>query len=131
MKGYMLPNVSRLLVYKLDGAVTLPTTPPVVHPPLDPPASTASSEQIAAGAPLYAIYCGSCHGGGVISVGILPDLRRSVFIADGQAFQGVVLDGALQAKGMASFDAVLEPNDVEGIRAYIIARANQDKEAGL
>ena len=42
----------------------------------------------------------------------------------------MLLDGALQAKGMASFDAVFEPDDVEGIRAYIIARANQDKEAG-
>jgi alcohol dehydrogenase (cytochrome c)/quinohemoprotein ethanol dehydrogenase len=130
MKGYMLPNVSRLLVYKLDGTATLPATTPTVRPPLDPPASTASSEQIAAGAPLYAIYCGGCHGGGVVSSGILPDLRHSAYIADAQAFRSVLLDGALQAKGMASFDAVFEPDDVEGIRAYIVARANQDKAAG-
>jgi alcohol dehydrogenase (cytochrome c)/quinohemoprotein ethanol dehydrogenase len=130
MKGYMLPNVSRLLVYELGGTATLPATPPMVRPPLDPPAATASGEEIAAGAPLYEIYCGNCHGPGVIGVGILPDLRRSAYIADAQAFRSVVLDGALQAKGMASFDLVFEPNDVEGIRAYIIARANQDKAAG-
>jgi alcohol dehydrogenase (cytochrome c)/quinohemoprotein ethanol dehydrogenase len=130
MKGYILPNVSRLLVYKLGGTGTLPATPPMVQAPLDPPASTASSEEIAAGAPLYAIYCGSCHGGGVVSTGILPDLRRSAYIANAEAFRSVVLDGALQAKGMASFDTVFEPNDVEGIRAYIVARANEDKAAG-
>ena len=130
MKGFMLPNVSRLLAYKLGGTVTLPETPPLVRPPLDPPAATASSEQVAAGVPLYETYCGTCHGGGVIGVGILPDLRRSAYIADANAFRSVLLDGALQAKGMASFDAVFDADDVEGIRAYIIARANQDKEAG-
>src|SRR5690606_33250249 len=80
MKGFALPNISRLLVYKLGGTVELPPAPPMVRPPMDPPPLTASAETVAAGAPLYETWCGSCHGAGVIGVGLLPDLRRSAYL---------------------------------------------------
>jgi alcohol dehydrogenase (cytochrome c)/quinohemoprotein ethanol dehydrogenase len=126
MKGYALPNASRILVYKLGGTDALPPAAPFVRPPMNPPALTASAETVGAGAPLYETWCGSCHGAGVVGVGLLPDLRRSAYIGDAQAFQGVVLGGALQANGMASFDAVFDAEQVEAIRAYVVARANQD-----
>jgi alcohol dehydrogenase (cytochrome c)/quinohemoprotein ethanol dehydrogenase len=129
MKGFELPNVSRLLVYKLGGTVALPPGPEMVRPPMNPPPATASEQTVAAGAPLFEGWCGSCHGAGVIGVGLLPDLRRSAYIADAEAFRGVVLGGALAANGMASFDAVFDEDDVEAIRAYIVARANQDAAA--
>jgi alcohol dehydrogenase (cytochrome c)/quinohemoprotein ethanol dehydrogenase len=130
MKGYVLPNVSRLLVYKLGGALTLPEAPPMMRPPLAPPPLTAALESaVPAGAPLYETYCGACHGPGVIGVGLLPDLRRSAYINAAESFEAIVLGGLLADNGMASFAPVFEVDDVEAIRAYIIARANQDAAA--
>jgi alcohol dehydrogenase (cytochrome c)/quinohemoprotein ethanol dehydrogenase len=131
MKGFMLPNRSRLLVYKLGGAEKLPPAAPFERPPLDPPKSTASAKTIAAGAPLYEGWCGTCHGAGANGVGLPPDLRRSAFIKDPAQFRSVVLDGALQSQGMASFTSVFDAKQVEAIRAYIIKNANDAKAAGV
>jgi alpha-galactosidase len=46
-----------------------------------------------------------------------------------EAFQSVVLGGARQHNGMASFTSVLTGDDVDAIRAFVILRANQDKPA--
>jgi alcohol dehydrogenase (cytochrome c)/quinohemoprotein ethanol dehydrogenase len=130
MKGYALPNISRLLVYRLGGDVALPPAPEMMRPPLSPPPLTAALErQVPDGAPLYETWCGGCHGPGVIGVGLLPDLRRSAFVSSPESFRAVVLDGALEPNGMASFDPVFDADEVESIRAYIIARANQDAAA--
>lgn len=126
MKGYALPNVSRLLVYRLDGRGQLPAAPQVERAPLAPPPSTASEATIDAGAPLYGIYCGSCHGGGAVGTGILPDLRRSAYLHDPQAWTQIVIGGALEPRGMTSFANVLDTEAAAAIRAYVIARANQD-----
>ncbi len=40
MKGFKLPNVSRLLVYKLGGKVQLPAAPEMQRPPMTPPPAT-------------------------------------------------------------------------------------------
>src|SRR5690606_26774034 len=79
MKGYALPNVSRLLVYRLGGAAQLPEPPVFERPAMMPPPLTASEETIGIGAPLYETHCGSCHGAGVVGIGLLPDLRRSSY----------------------------------------------------
>jgi mono/diheme cytochrome c family protein len=131
MKGYALPNVSRLLVYKLGGDVQLPAAPPMQRPPLDPPAATASAELVGRGAPLYETWCGTCHGAGVIGVGLLPDLRRSPLLRAPEQFEQVVLGGVRKAQGMASFEAVMDQQDVAGILAYITLRANQDAAAAV
>lgn len=126
MKGYALPNRSRLLVYRLGGTARLPDAPVVERAPIAPPEATAAEEIVDAGAPLYETYCGSCHGAGVVGVGLLPDLRRSTYLHDPQAWTQIVIGGALEPNGMASFDDVLDPEDAAAIRAYVIARANQD-----
>ncbi len=46
-----------------------------------------------------------------------------------KAFAAVVLGGALQANGMASFKGRLSADEVESVRAYLIERANQAKNA--
>ena len=130
MKGYALPNISRLLVFKLGGNLILPEAQPFVRPPLDPPESIASEETIAMGAPLYETHCGTCHGAGVVGVGLLPDLRRTPYLHNPEGFAQVVIGGALEPNGMASFAAVLDQEQAQAVRAYIIARANQDKDAG-
>ena len=129
MQGFRLPNVSRLLVYKLGGNVQLPEAPEMVRPPIDPPAATASAAVTARGGALYEAYCGSCHGGGVVGVGLLPDLRRTPLLHSAEQWEQVVIGGARRAQGMASFDGVISPEDVQAIRAHVIMRANQDKPA--
>ncbi len=129
MKGYVQRNISRLLVYKLGGTVQLPAPAAVSQLPINPPPATAPEAVVGKGAGLYDAYCGSCHGPGVIQVGILPDLRRTPYIQSDEAFDSVVLGGLRQAHGMANFSSVLKPEDVHAIRAFVVLRANQDKPA--
>ncbi|HVN44508.1 MAG TPA: PQQ-dependent dehydrogenase, methanol/ethanol family [Steroidobacteraceae bacterium] len=123
-------NVSRLLVFKLNGKAELPAEQPVALRPLDPPAPTGTPEQIASGAQQYARFCGACHGDAAYGDGVLPDLRRSALLADGAAWSSVVHEGALRTRGMVGFAPVLSPAQVEAIRDYIIKRANEDKALG-
>ena len=129
MKGFALENESRLLVFKLGGTAQLPAPTTFTRPPMTPPPHTASDETIAMGAPLFETHCGSCHGAGVIGVGLLPDLRRSPYLNDPEAFAQVVIGGALAPNGMASFASVLNQEQAQAVRAYIIMRANQDAPA--
>jgi alcohol dehydrogenase (cytochrome c)/quinohemoprotein ethanol dehydrogenase len=129
MKGYALENESRLLVYKVGGTSQLPAPTSFTRPPMTPPAHTASDATIAIGAPAYETYCGTCHGAGVVGVGLLPDLRRTPYLHDADAFAQVVLGGALAPNGMASFASVLNQEQAQAVRAYIIMRANQDAPA--
>jgi quinohemoprotein ethanol dehydrogenase len=129
MKGYVQQNISRLLVYKLGGKEVLPPAPAQTVLPMNPPPSTHSADVIAKGGGLYGTYCGNCHGPGAIQVGILPDLRRTPMLQSTEAFQSVVLGGARQHNGMASFASVLTGDDVEAIRGFVIMRAHQDAPA--
>ncbi|MEY4761370.1 MAG: hypothetical protein RLZZ200_1226 [Pseudomonadota bacterium] len=123
-------NISRLLVFKLGGTAALPAPPPLQALPLDPPAFKGKPEQVAQGKTLYGRYCFPCHGDAAISGALNPDLRRSTMLNDLAAMKTVVLDGVLSHKGMASFKAALNADDVESIRQYVIKRANEDKALG-
>jgi len=123
-------NVSRLLVFKLNGSAQLPPEQPVPLRPLDPPAASGTPEQIAEGARQYGRFCGVCHGDAAYGGGLLPDLRRSALLADSTAWSSVVHDGALRTRGMVSFAPVLSTAQVEAIRHFIIKRANEDKALG-
>ena len=123
-------NVSRLLVFKLNGAAQLPPEQSVALRPLDPPAVSGTPEQIAEGAQQYGRFCGACHGDAAYGGGLLPDLRRSALLGDDAAWSSVVREGALRTRGMVSFAPVLSSAQVEAIRAYVIKRANEDKASG-
>ncbi len=126
--GATTPNYSRLLVYALDGGDALPPepAPPAQH--LAPPPLEATAETVAEGSYLYGRYCAVCHGDAAHSAGILPDLRYSAIPHDQEQFANVVLGGSLSQNGMVSFASVLDEESLETLRAYIIARANEDKE---
>ena len=117
-------NISRILAFKLGGDAGLPLLPerPAAPPPPD---DFGTAEQIAAGAAQYGRYCAICHGAAVIGGGALPDLRHSAMIANADAFNSVVREGALLDRGMASFVEVLSAGDAEALRAYIVNAANQ------
>ena len=124
-------NISRLLVFKIGGSAQLPEEPELAKLPLDPPPSRASDETIALGKVQYARYCAVCHAPAAVGSTVLPDLRRSGTLGNKDAFLAVVHDGILKDNGMASFATSLSKDEMDAIRAYIIARANEDKEGGL
>jgi alcohol dehydrogenase (cytochrome c)/quinohemoprotein ethanol dehydrogenase len=120
-----LPNISRLLVYALGGTAMLPPAPPRPALQLAPPPATAPATLVARGEASYNMYCTRCHARDAgPHYGILPDLRYSATLGSKDAWAGVVLGGRLAANGMASFASVLDTDDAEAIRAYVIARAN-------
>ena len=129
-KGNALPNISRLLVYALDGKAALPPAPPPPVRALTPPPATAAAETLAHGEAVFGTFCGRCHGrAGAANFGILPDLRYSPLLATTEAWAGVVIGGQLAPNGMASFASVISADDADAIRAYVILRANQDAPA--
>ncbi len=119
-------NISRLLVFKLGAKGILPPAPPVAERLLDPPPVTAPA-LVAAGGQHYGRYCAVCHGDAAVAGSLNPDLRHSITVYDKDAFQTVVHDGARKSRGMVSFAQALTPADVEGVRQYILKRANEDR----
>ena len=68
-----------------------------------------------------------CHGNGGASRGMFPDLRYSAMLHSADAFNAVVLGGALTERGMVSFKDTLNENDTNAIRSYIISQAIEAK----
>lgn len=120
-------NISRLLVFKIGGAAKLPPMPPLNKTPLDPPAQTATAEVVARGGYNYGRYCSVCHGDAAVGGSIIPDLRHSGTLANSDNWQQIVHDGALKANGMVGWKSVMSAAEIEGIRHYVIKRANEDK----
>ncbi len=126
LKASTLPNVSRVLAFKLGGKASLPPPSEIEQPELNPPPSTASAAGIHKGEALFQRYCAACHGDVAVSGGVLPDLRYSGTLANDQWFH-IVLDGMLEPDGMVSFKKELSHQDAAAIRSYVIFRANQGK----
>ncbi|MDB5705137.1 MAG: alcohol dehydrogenase [Sphingomonas bacterium] len=129
-----IPNLPRLLVFKLGGTAKLPALPAVAPPADTPPAATGTPEQIAAGKALFGRNCQVCHGANAGGGGVLPDLQHSGVLADAATWNKVVIDGILKGNGMVSFARVMTPEQAQSVRLYIIdeanwARANLDRGA--
>jgi PQQ-dependent dehydrogenase (methanol/ethanol family) len=122
-----LTGINRLVVLKLNGTAVLPAPPDRAPDKLDPPPATAGAAQVAAGRAIFARRCYVCHGSAAISGGEAPDLRYSAALGDAATFRSIVLEGALAANGMPGFADALSGREADAVRAYVIARANQDK----
>jgi quinohemoprotein ethanol dehydrogenase len=115
-------NDNRILVFRLDGGTTpVPPELPAVTPLPEPPEQPGTAADIKAGAALFAGNCGSCHAN--FERAPVPDLRRSGMIRDAAAFRAVVREGALQKRGMPSWDDLLTEAEVEQIRAHLVSTA--------
>jgi mono/diheme cytochrome c family protein len=125
MPIYATPT--RILAFKLGGTAKLPQPPPAA--PVRIPESNASAEVIAQGAARYGQYCRICHGTGVVSGGMTPDLRF-MSAATHEAFKQIVLYGARAKNGMAPFADVLSEADADAIHAFIIDEARKQLQAG-
>ncbi len=118
-----LPNVSRVLTFKLGARGELPAVDwkPAVH--FSPPQQTASAETLQKGFAEYSDVCMGCHGLNAVSGLLIPDLRGSGFLHDQAAWDSVVRDGALRDRGMAAFGDQVSPEESRAIRAYVIQQA--------
>lgn len=119
-----VPNVPRLLVFKLGGTVRLPASPAQDQTPVTLPAATATPQQVARGQTLFGRYCQVCHGASAAGGGVLPNLQRSGTLGSPQAWHSILIDGALKDNGMVSFARVLTPAQAQLIRLYVIDEAN-------
>ncbi len=115
-------NEGRVLAWKLGGEAAMPPTRPLVRPPVSVTKVDVPQSVIDEGRDLYGGHCAICHGFGAISSGLHPDLRLSSEKVHAD-WIGIVLGGTRSAKGMASFADLLDVEDAEAIRAYVISRA--------
>lgn len=114
---------SRVMVYKLGGTaqpdvpqLTRLTTP-------EPPVIRANAATLAQGSAVYGQFCAVCHGVGVVSGGVLPDLRRSMVLRDQALWGQIVHGGARNEQGMPGFGAWMSPAQAEQVRAYVASEA--------
>jgi PQQ-dependent dehydrogenase (methanol/ethanol family) len=120
-----LPNVSRVLTFKLgaDGKLPQPDWKPRVV--FNPPAQTGDEKSIREGFGLYQDICMGCHGLNAVSGLLIPDLRGSAYLHDPAGWNAVVRDGALKENGMAAFGQWLDESQAAAIRDYIIQQARR------
>lgn len=133
--GGLLPQestagVGRLMVFKLGGKSKLPALPDSVSHKPTPPESTADAATIAKGNKIYDNNCGVCHGDHAASSGLVPDLRWTPYLGSYEAMEMVVLKGMLSARGMPSFNNVINKQDLHALRAYIISNAQESLKEG-
>jgi quinohemoprotein ethanol dehydrogenase len=121
-------NDGYIAAFKLGGKAKLPPRRPRAKRPMDPPAESAPAATIARGHTLYHQWCMFCHGIGVKSGGLLPDLRRAPRDVYGRTrWQEIVISGVRAERGMPSFAGSLSRADAEAIRAYVISQAQRRK----
>lgn len=121
------PN-GRVLVFALDGHAELPPFTGVLAA-ASPGTETWPAGIVARGRNLYGVNCIGCHGMATMSAGVLPDLRRSGALANRDAWNSIVIGGALTDAGMVSFSKYLNADDAEAIRAYVASEARIKKPA--
>jgi PQQ-dependent dehydrogenase (methanol/ethanol family) len=120
-----LPNVSRVLTFKLGARAQLPDVtwrPSVVF---NPPPLEASEATLQLGHETYQDVCMGCHGLNAVSGLIIPDLRGSAYLWDEKGWENVVRGGQLKDRGMASFADNISAAQAQAIRAYVIQQAKR------
>ena len=113
----------RVYVYKLGGTAERPAISRPASPQPQPPAIVVSRADEARGAVVYAQFCAACHGAGVVSANVIPDLRRSPRLHDDAAWQQAVSGEAPGMPAMPRFHDFVTPADASAIRGYVVAQA--------
>jgi quinohemoprotein ethanol dehydrogenase len=118
-------KLGRVMVFKLGANGELPQIleKEVVERTI-PAMLDVSEDVVKQGALLWANSCTTCHGDQAFSSGLIPNLRFSPITTNAEAWKSVVLDGALASQGMPNFGKTLNEEQIEALRAYVIAEAN-------
>jgi PQQ-dependent dehydrogenase (methanol/ethanol family) len=115
------PANGMLLAFKIGGTAQLDPLPPITpRPYVRSPNETFTPEQVAEGQGQYMQFCTICHGGPVN-----PDLFRSPVTASPEAWHTIVMEGALEQRGMISFAPWINAAQSEAIRAYVLDEAGK------
>jgi quinohemoprotein ethanol dehydrogenase len=113
-----------VLVYKLGARLTLPAVTDFVMPMPKPAPVSASDEVVSRGRVVYQRHCGVCHGDGLRTGGLNPDLRYATPSTHG-IWKDIVVDGILANNGMVSFKDFVTVEDAEAIRQDVLAEAGR------
>lgn len=119
---------SRVIAFKLGATGELPTPKAAPVLPTTRQVLTATPEQLVQARGMFNGLCAGCHGLNAISGGVVPDLR---YLDDNKhaAFPAFV-SGALINKGMPNFSDILQREDMELLRQYLVKRT-RDLQADL
>ncbi len=118
------PSVGKVVTFKRGGTALIADIEAPVIERVARAEPFGDEAQLAEGLVAYARNCTVCHGPFAVSSGVLPDLRWSAYSASPELWTAVVSDGALQSNGMVSFADVLSAQEIEAIRAYVVAQAH-------
>ena len=122
--GWNIPNRSRVLVFKLGGQAELPPLTEQQRTLQKPPVVTADAGVVKRGQVIFQRHCSYCHGDGLRTGGLTPDLRYSGEQVHGM-WQDIVRGGTLSPVGMVSFAEYIDADDAEAIRQYVLSEANK------
>ncbi|MCZ6831724.1 MAG: PQQ-dependent dehydrogenase, methanol/ethanol family [Gammaproteobacteria bacterium] len=123
-----LPNVSRVLTFKLGASGQLPNVDWKPRVVFNPPPPTGDATTIRIGYALYQDICMGCHGLNAVSGLLIPDLRGSAYLHDAAGWNAVVREGALRVNGMAAFGQWLSKEQSETVRSYVIQQAHRGQK---
>lgn len=122
-----LPNISRILTFKLGSKSSLPPADWKPMVTFNPPEQTGSAESIREGFALYQDLCMGCHGLNAVSGRLIPDLRGSAYLHLDKQWKDIVLNGMLQKRGMPAFKPYLSTEQAMAVRDYVIQQAWRGK----
>jgi len=95
----------------------------VKEPIPKPPPLTGPPDQVQLGQEIYQRHCSVCHGDGLRTGGLSPDLKRSkAGVHD--IWQQIVRGGLLQSAGMVSFAQFVTEEEAEAVRQYVLSVTN-------
>ncbi len=114
------PPNGALLVFRIGGTGTIAKLPEWKPAPYARSDEEFTAAQLAEGQKQFFAFCGICHNGPVN-----PNLMRSAYATNAQAWRQVVIGGALKDKGMISFAPWIDPDQAEAIRAYVLSEAER------
>ena len=118
----------RLLTFALGASTPLPPTPPRQPAvPLAAPEFALDAAKARAGVHEWG-QCTLCHGMGAVAGGIAPDLRASPVPLSAEAFEHIVRDGSLVARGMPRY-AELTDAQLDSLRHFLRQKARADLAA--
>ena len=121
---WKVPNLSRVLVFKLGGDAELPPIPDFKRKLPKPAPVTATTEVIDQGHMVYQRHCSYCHADGMRTPGLTPDLRYASALVH-ENWNDIVLKGRLSTLGMVGFEKFISEDDAEAIRQYTLYEANR------